>query len=242
MNTNSWDNLADVFGSSDDLDDIPAEAADNILIAWPIIVDFITDYGGSPKNKNALDYGCGGGSFAAKLHTLGYTAKGIDTSVAMIAKARKHYSQYAAFLTGNEFKATQEGPYSLITSLMTFEFISNIEQVLPILLSALEPGGVFVFATHNPEYVYESAKSENSPYTDFDAEQHSTQGTLSFGDTKVPLFIRDAKQYKAMLEPLGFVPLLEEYPPFTPQFLTKYPTEGPTDYSEYLILGFRKQA
>jgi hypothetical protein len=62
VNTNSWDNLADVFGSSDDLDDIPAEAADNILIAWPIIVDgemFLQEYGDvtiTEHLQKALDF------------------------------------------------------------------------------------------------------------------------------------------------------------------------------------------
>jgi trans-aconitate methyltransferase len=164
---------------------------------------------------------------------------GIDNSSAMIAKARDHYSQYATFITGNEVAATQKGPFNLITSLMTFEFIANIEQILPILLSSLEQDGLFVFATHNPDYVYESTKSAGSPYTGFTVGQD--KGTLNFGNTEVPLFIRDTQYYQYILKPLDFELLLEEYPPFTSQFLAKYPVEGPTEYSEYLILGFRKQ-
>ncbi len=239
MMQNPWNELVDIFGRNGSLEHVPAEAADNMLIAWPVILDFIREHDTSSAGKKALDYGCGGGSFAAKLHQMGYTSFGVDTSRELTSRARNHYSEYATFIRGNEFIAKQHGPFDLITSLMTFEFISNIEQVLPTLVSSLTKNGLFVFATHNPEYVLESAKSIGSPYSGFKAGQHS--GTLNFGSVAVPMTIRSAEQYRAILKPLGFEPLLEAYPPFTPQFLATYPIEGPVNYSEYLIMGFRKK-
>lgn len=240
MKTDPWDSLGTIFANDDTLQNVPSEAADNILIAWPVLIDFISSNKPHPTGKRALDYGCGGGRFAAKLHTLGYETYGIDTSLVMIKNARQHYGSYAEFITGNEFAANQHGPYDLVTSIMTFEFIPNIDQILPILLSSLKPGGLFVFATHNPAYVKDCLKTEGSPYMDFDSRQYPTQGILSFGDTAIPIFLRGAPYYQKFLQRLGLVPLLEDYPPFTKEFLAKYPTDGPTLHSEYLILGFRK--
>ncbi len=240
MKTNPWDGLSPIFAGTDNLQDVPPEAADNILIAWPVLIDFINQNDQQPKGKRALDYGCGGGRFASKLHALGYETYGTDTSPAMIKNAQQHYGSYAEFTTGDELVARQHGPYDLITSLMAFEFIPDIEQVLPILLSSLKPGGLFVFATHNPEYVKDCLAAQGSPYTNFDSKQHPSRGTLVFGDTAVPIFLRSAQYYQKLLTQLGLAPLLEAYPPFTEDFLARYPTEDPTLHSEYLILGFRK--
>ncbi len=38
---NPWDRLSDFFDTSKDEDEIPAGAADNILIAWPVFFRFI---------------------------------------------------------------------------------------------------------------------------------------------------------------------------------------------------------
>ena len=41
-------------------------------------------------------------------------------------------------------------------------------------------------------------------------------------------------------EKYGLQNLLEKYPPFTKEFLSKYPMSTPTHHSEFLILGYRK--
>ncbi len=60
------------------------------------------------------------------------------------------------------------------------------------------------------------------------------------GSVRIPIYIRTAEEYNQLLQPLGFEPLLEEYPPFTQEFLKKYPSSDPTDVPEFLILGYKK--
>ena len=42
---NPWDALSDYFDTTKAEDEIPAGAADNILIAWPLIFQFIATHG-----------------------------------------------------------------------------------------------------------------------------------------------------------------------------------------------------
>ena len=65
--------------------------------------------------------------------------------------------------------------------------------------------------------------------------------TLRFSNgVAVPIFIRRAEAYNAIATRAGFVPLLEEYPPFTEEFIARYPTYAGRPAPEYLILGYRK--
>ena len=53
--------------------------------------------------------------------------------------------------------------------------------------------------------------------------------TLRFSNgVAVPIFIRSAEEYNAIAARAGFVPLLEEYPPFTEEFIARYPTYAGT--------------
>ncbi len=242
MSNNPWNSLADIFAKDGNLDDIPAEAADNILIAWPAIIDCAQKHGSDASAKTALDYGCGGGRFAAKLRSLGYTSCGIDSSSALITNAQEAYGQDVTFVEGDYRIAQQHGPFDLITSIMVFEFIANIEEAMVELAASLKPGGLLVFATHNPEFVVDSLKSPDTWYVDVDSPTHPTRGNFLLGEVKVPMFLRPAEQYRAMMESLDCEQVYEEYPPFTREFLHKYPLEGASgQYSEYLILGFKKR-
>jgi hypothetical protein len=57
---------------------MPAGAADNILIAWPVILQFIATHGPDLHGSRVLDYGCGVGSFAQHLHEHGAQVTGND--------------------------------------------------------------------------------------------------------------------------------------------------------------------
>src|ERR1700738_2101645 len=91
MPQNPWDRLSDYFDTSKDEAEIPAGAADNILIAWPVFFRFIADHVPTLRDKRVLDYGCGAGGFAHRLHAYGCPVTGIDSSSAMIAKAIMAY-------------------------------------------------------------------------------------------------------------------------------------------------------
>jgi SAM-dependent methyltransferase len=218
---NPWDRLSDYFDTSKDEGEIPAGAADNILIAWPVFFHFIADHVPTLDGRRVLDYGCGAGSFAHRLSTLGCHVTGIDSSPAMIDKARAAYGNAVEFRVGDDTLLPQLPPFTLITSIMALQFVADIELLLGAFATALEPGGHLVFAVHNPAYF--------------------SGDTLRFSNgVIVPIYIRSAQEYNAFATRAGFDPLLEEYPPFTQEFIARYPTHAGQAAPEYLILGYRK--
>ena len=173
--------------------------------------------------RRVLDYGCEAGSFAQRMSSLGCQVTGIDSSPAMIEKAKAAYSDAVAFHVGDATLARDLGPFVLITSIMALQFISDadIEGAMADLVAALEPAGHLIFAVHNPASV--------------------SGETLRFSNgVTVPIFIRDAAAYNALAARLGLEPLLEEYPPFTEDFVARYPTYAGLA-PEYLVLGYGKR-
>jgi 2-polyprenyl-3-methyl-5-hydroxy-6-metoxy-1,4-benzoquinol methylase len=237
--SNPWDKLSKLFDTTKDESDIPSRAADNILIAWPVILKFINQYTPDGKNLRVLDYGCGSGSFVNKLSQIGYKVTGVDSSKEMIKIAKSAYGDKNNFLCGDTSILSTLPPFSIITSVMTFQFIENIEESLTDLSNASIHNGLFTFAVHNPKLIKEYLHAEIL-FEDFDSKINPKKGILNLGGNRIPIFIRSADEYNQILQKMGFEPLIEEYPPFTKEFLEKYPSSDPTDTPEFLILGYRK--
>jgi len=219
---NPWDVLSDSFDTTKVEDEIPAGAADNILIAWPVIFQFIATHVPRLDDRRVLDYGCGAGSFAQRLHELGAQVTGIDPSPAMIAKAQDAYGDGVTFLVGDSQLLRSLPPFALITAIMALQFVADLPTLFADLTQALVPGGHLIFAVHNPAY--------------FQGE------VLRFANgVEVPIFIRSVVDYHAVAQPAGLEPLLETYPPFTPEFLRRYPSYAGRAAPEYLILGYRRR-
>jgi SAM-dependent methyltransferase len=218
---NPWDRLSDYFDTSKDEGEIPAGAADNILIAWPVIFCFIATQIPTLSGKRALDYGCGAGGFAQRLRSSGCHVTGIDSSRAMIATATRASGEGVAFRVGDAALLRQLPPFALIVSIMALQFVADIDALLAAFAAAIETNGCLIFAVHNPAYL--------------------SGETLRFSNgVAVPIFIRSAAEYHAIARRAGFEPLLEEYPPFTEEFIARYPTYAGRAAPEYLILGYRK--
>lgn len=213
-----WDTLSDFFDTTKIADDIPAGAADNILIAWPAIFAFLERVAPEPAGARAVDLGCGAGSFAYALHERGYQVTGIDPSPAMIARAEAAYGAQVAFAVGEASALGGMAPLALVTSIMALQFVADIERAFTEIAAALHPGGHLVFAVHHPGCV---------------------QGdVLRFdGGVEVPIFIRDAAAYHALARAVGLTPVLEEAPPFTEAFVARYPSYAGQP-PEYLMLGY----
>lgn len=216
-----WDALSDYFDTSKAADEIPAGAADNILIAWPVIFQFIATHISDLGGRRVLDYGCGVGTFADRLRASGGDITGIDLSPAMIAKARQAYGERVTFLCGDSRVLRTLPPFALITSIMALQFVADIDALLSDFAGALEPNGHLIFAVHNPAF--------------FSGDEMRFDNGVA-----VPIFIRTADEHHAAAPRVGLDPLLEEYPPFTPEFLARYPSYAGKDAPEYLILGYRR--
>lgn len=218
---------------------------DNILVAWSPIVRTILKTFKNPKGKKALDFGCGVGEFCYKLHQLGFTVTGIDSSPRMIKKARKYLHKSVNLVIGDSSKIPQDSSFDFIASIQTFQFIENIKQTVNNLDRALNPNGIIVFATFNPKFAINCIK-EKVLLVDFDSDTKPTKGTLQLGDIRIPTYIRTAKEYDELFFDLGYSKILEEYPPLTKGFLEKYPLRVPPDKiapakdPEHMILGYKK--
>jgi len=219
---NPWDALSDYFDTTKAEDEVPAGAADNILIAWPVILQFIASHGPALHGSRVLDYGCGVGSFAHQLHERGAQVTGLDPSPAMIAKAQDAYGAGIDFRVGDSGLLRRLPPFALITSIMALQFVADLPTLIADITQALVPGGHLIFAVHNPAFV---------------------QGDVLRFDNgvEVPIFIRSADDYHVVARANGLEPLLEAYPPFTPAFLARYPAYAGYTAPEYLILGYRRR-
>src|SRR5262245_43854045 len=92
----------------------------------------------------ALDVGCGGGEFAARLAACGPETTGIDLSATMVEYARERYGAAAglSFRAGDITRIElPPGSYDYISCLASIHHMP-FEPVLARLRDALAPGGV----------------------------------------------------------------------------------------------------
>ena len=101
-NNNPWDVLSQYFDTYASDEKIRSGAADNILIAWPPIVDLIEKRFPTRKGCRAVDFGCGAGGFCNKLFKLGFSVTGVDSSKEMIRVARKNSPAEIEYVVGND--------------------------------------------------------------------------------------------------------------------------------------------
>jgi 2-polyprenyl-3-methyl-5-hydroxy-6-metoxy-1,4-benzoquinol methylase len=240
-----WNHLSALFDTHCNEDEIDPLAADNVIIAWPVLVNQVESYAASKPNEEMalLDYGCGTGGFCIKLASLGYTVIGIDCANELIELARKNSPPAIAYYVGDILtdRLILEGLAKLdvITSINVFQFIEDINAVAESLYHALKPGGMLVFAVFNPEFVVRCVTEQKMVYE----LVSSTEGTTAYVDIQdvtFKIWVRDECEYKQIFGDVGFTFLSTDYPPFTPEFVRKYNWPLPSDVSEYLIMAFRK--
>lgn len=217
--------------------EVDPRAADNILIAWPPILRLITQRYPYPKGIKILDFGCGSGGFCNKLNQLGFGVTGIDSSNEMINTAKRNSSQIIGYVLGDETLVSSLGLFDVIVSIMTFPFIKDINRTLNLLLKSLKPNGLLVFSDFNQEWVKACLKTVVS-FADFDSKEDPKTGWKTFGEIKIPVYIRTSEDYATLTKQNGLTKIFEAYPPFTKEFIQKYPDARPKQVSEYLILGY----
>ncbi len=238
---NSWNNISDIFDTHGCSSEIDPSAADNILIAWPSILQGITLAQTPSPALKALDYGCGAGGFCGELAKIGYSVIGCDSSQAMLSIARKNLS-YIAFheCSYDHFFKWNEGPFDLICSLMVLQFIEDIERCIRTLKASLRPGGIFAFAVFNPKFV-QLNHGPGQLFSGFADPCHPTFGFMHIRNEGIPVFIRTSEEYDAICNALGHERIYLDEPPFNDEFKRRYPQDVDTTYSEYLILVYRSR-
>ncbi len=175
---NIWDKLAPYFDTHKNPEEIPTGAADNILIAWPPILEVINSNIDNPKNMNVVDLGCGGGAFCKKLHELGFKVTGIDPSPKMIAVARQNCPKDMQFVIGNSSKLLElNSKDAAITSIMALPFEKELQNTASNILTVLNNNGIVVFAVFNPDFVASCLKI-NVLFLGFEDQEHPSNGFI----------------------------------------------------------------
>lgn len=233
---NQWDQLTDIFGCKWTEDAVPEYAADNICIAWPSIINCIEKVFDKPTRLNVLDFGCGGGLFCRKLYEMGFDVTGYDESKGLIKTARVNTPKEVT-ITNSSTIAAQKGRYDLITSIMVFQFIYDIDATIKNIISLLKSNGLIVYAVFNPKFI--KANSNNNVFTGFTNNQTGYM-ELKKG-VKIPVFNRSASEYRYLFEKLGYKEVYLDFPAFTEEFIDKYKMPFSTKNSEYLIQAFRSK-
>lgn len=239
-----WDSMASYFNATRDKEHIEAGEADNILIAWPVLLKFISTYIQNPVQKKALDYGCGTGNFCRELDRLGFETVGVDYAEQMITQAKEHSRPSIDFFVGQteqvRQRVEQHGQFDCVVSIMTFQFIESIEDTLKDLAQSVATGGICCFAVFNRDWI-EHCFLHNVLFKHISKEESIDHIVLDLGEgKKIPVWNRTANEYDHLMEKLGFKKNMGVYPPFTQAYIEQYETEIPTDVPEFMILGYTK--
>lgn len=237
---NPWDALSEQFNANKHPDQIDPGTADNILMAWPTMIEQVGSYFKNSKDIAVLDYGCGAGAFCKKLYSLGYkNVTGIDSSPAMVEVAKRNYGEDVNFVCGSAEMKLSVNLVDLISSIMVFQFLDPVERTFQNLIQILKPRGLLIFAVFNPVFVTASLKIKSQLFSHFSLVEESAQGIMHSGERAIPVYIRTAREYDAILQSLGMTKVYESYPPFTEEFLATYGADT-SDVPKFLIVGYSK--
>jgi SAM-dependent methyltransferase len=214
--------------------DVAPEVADNVLIAWPAIVEQIRK-NISSTGLPILDFGCGTGGLTRILSQLGPHVDGLDSSTNMIATARRaDIPENVNFILGDIFELPDK-KYQCIVSCMVLQFIHNLSVTAQRFSELLNEGGLLSFTSFTPEFVQNNIGSW--------FKQDGPNYFHSNAETDVPVFIRDTELFEKIFAKFGFQMVYSGELPFNEIFLNKYWTpDSNLDVSapEFLLMTFVK--
>lgn len=235
----AWDELSTLFTGETSENGIPEGAADNILLAWPPVLQTIQNAIGRSHNLDVLDFGCGTGDFCRKIHSLGNRVTGSDSSRKML-QAASGTAKEVTFLMPEELFLGQNS-FDIITAIMVFQFVEDIEETLSRLLTMLRPGGALVFAVFNPPFV-SNLILQGMIFHGFDSPAQPVKGVMELQKgVEVQVFVRTADQYAELLGRMHCKEISRIRPPFTEVFLRRYPVPFSVRDPEFLIMGFIRE-
>lgn len=233
---NDWNALSDIFNTKS-AKKIDPKAADNVLIAWPSIINSIKSFFNNEQELRILDYGCGTGAFANELHKLYPNSRvtGIDPANEMINKAIQNFKDSdIVFKTGDHNNI--EGLYDLITSVMAFQFINDIQSVIKKFSLSLDENGLVYFVTFNIPFLLK----KGSRFKLIERRGDFISGELSISNSKFYIYQGDENYYDGLFLKNGFRRIFIDKPNFTDEFKNIYPEYKDENIPEYLILGYEK--
>ena len=128
-----------------------------------------------------------------------------------------------------------EKGYDLVTAIMVFQFIENIEATLEKIVSSIRNGGLLGFVIFNQDFI-DKNKGRDKLFENHD----NVLFMMPLNNIKIPIFERPSDFYRKCLEKLDCKLVFYDSPPFTKEFLEKYPTSDDTTSSEFQVMVFQK--
>lgn len=214
----------------------------NAELVWPIMLDFIASAqsDSSDSRPSVLDFGCGTGTWAAKLSSIGCDVTGVDYSDDMIASAMAKEIENAQFVCGDSQVLAELESFDLATAIMAFQFVKDIEQVLDRVVSKIKPGGGLIFAVHNPDWVQRASRMDFEGYSEDRSLDAESDGQIGFGNGNIfPVYVRTAEHYDELLEQRGFTNTCRICPSYPPELVAQHEIKGPTDVGIHMVLGYQ---
>jgi len=115
---------------------------DRHSFVWKKVGDLIDVL--NPKvGERILDLGCGTGHLTAQIAARGAVVTGLDSSVSMIAQARRNYPKLG-FVLGDAGAFGFDDPFDAVFSNAALHWIPEAVPVIASVARALRPGGRFV--------------------------------------------------------------------------------------------------
>lgn len=206
-NSNSviWDSVASCFKEVDSSILKYTPGKDNYETVWPILCQIISQQLPQEKNQGkyrACDFGCGTGILAKKMDEMNFKTFACDISKGMILQAHMENQSNVIFDVGSIDFVQKYSPYKLITAIMVFQFIADLNPIIEVLSRCLDKNGLLFFATHHIEYVKECTAC-GTKFRNIEGNTFPTQGDILIGTKWVKTYIRSAEWYDNILSSNG---------------------------------------
>lgn len=203
-----WDSVAACFSQKGIRNSEYLPGKENYDIIWPFLFRVIKKQFGKRQNLSGkiCDFGCGTGIFAEKMHQAGFDVFACDISKEMIALACSSTRGGVLYEVGSLGFMQKYFPYEMVTSIMVFQFIPNLEIVIETITRCLGENGLLFFAVHTTEYVDECMRY-GIKFRIKEDRKLPVEGEILIGKKWIKTYIRSAEWYDDFLGSRGFTRL-----------------------------------
>ncbi len=197
-----WDDVACCFATKQS-DNTYSPGTENFSVVWPVLQPIAKELFCSKQQCSVLDFGCGTGIFAEAIANYCSSVYACDLSEKMIAEALKNSAGKVIYGVGGAEFAYNCPNLSLITAIMVFQFIKDIDEIVHALCEMTECNGYIFFATHDVDYAKE-CMNNNCKFRNINALGEQMAGEIFISGHWIKTYIRSEKLYEEIFNQYGF--------------------------------------